>query len=71
MNFPVLPPQIKFVADVRLCGMGPMLAAATAWDGFVAELRSAATSRLVQWLTAFTRRVQPMFAVEELSRSAS
>ncbi|VBA56932.1 PE-PPE domain-containing protein [Mycobacterium attenuatum] len=44
MNFAVLPPEINSARMYSGAGLGPMLAAATAWDGLAAELGSAATS---------------------------
>ncbi len=44
MNFLVLPPEVNSSRMFSGMGPGPMLAAASAWDGLAAELQSAATS---------------------------
>ncbi|WP_186240931.1 PPE family protein, partial [Mycobacterium simulans] len=44
MSFQVLPPEINSVLMYGGAGPGPLLAAATAWDGLAAELGSAAAS---------------------------
>ena len=44
MNFAILPPEINSARMYDGPGSGPMLAAATAWDGLAGELHSAATS---------------------------
>ncbi|ORV65037.1 PE-PPE domain-containing protein [Mycobacterium gastri] len=44
MNFVILPPEINSTRMYSGAGLGPMLAAAAAWDGVAAELGSAATS---------------------------
>src|SRR5689334_18039333 len=44
MNFLVLPPEINSARMYLGAGSGPMLAAATAWDGLAAELGSASSS---------------------------
>src|ERR1700761_4389811 len=43
-NFLVLPPEINSLRIFAGAGSGPMLSAATAWDGLAAELGSAASS---------------------------
>jgi PPE-repeat protein len=43
-GFGVLPPEINSAHMYAGPGSGPMLAAATAWDGLAAELNSAASS---------------------------
>lgn len=42
MNFTVLPPEVNSTRIYTGAGPGPMLAAATAWDGVAAELQAAA-----------------------------
>jgi PPE-repeat protein len=44
MDFAVLPPEINSARMYAGAGAGPMLAAASAWDGLAAELHSAASS---------------------------
>lgn len=44
MNFSALPPEVNSARLYGGAGCGPMLAAATAWDGLAAELGSAAAS---------------------------
>jgi PPE-repeat protein len=44
MNFSVLPPEINSALMFAGAGSGPMLAAATAWNGLADELGSAAAS---------------------------
>ncbi|EUA11274.1 PPE family protein [Mycobacterium kansasii 732] len=44
MDFAVLPPEINSARMYAGPGSGPMLAAATAWDGLAAELHSVASS---------------------------
>ncbi|OOK78557.1 PPE family protein [Mycobacterium kansasii] len=44
MDFAVLPPEINSARIYAGPGSGPMLAAATAWDGLAAELHSVASS---------------------------
>ena len=44
MNFLVLPPEVNSALVFAGPGSGPMLAAAAAWDGIGAELRSAANA---------------------------
>ncbi len=44
MNFSVLPPEINSLRMFSGAGSGPTLAAAAAWEGFSAELGSAAES---------------------------
>jgi PPE-repeat protein len=44
MNFSVLPPEVNSARMYVGAGSGPMLAAATAWDGLAGELGSAASS---------------------------
>src|SRR5689334_23399354 len=44
MNFLVLPPEINSARIHLGAGAGPMLAAATAWDGLADELGSASSS---------------------------
>src|SRR5262249_45544423 len=44
MNFAVLPPEVNSARMYAGAGSGPMLAAATSWDGLAAELQSAADS---------------------------
>jgi PPE-repeat protein len=44
MNYSVLPPEINSARMYAGLGSGPMLAAASAWDGLAAELGSAAAS---------------------------
>jgi PPE-repeat protein len=44
MDFAVLPPEINSARMYAGPGAGPMLAAASAWDGLAAELHSAASS---------------------------
>ena len=44
MNFLVLPPEINSARMYLGAGPGPMLEAATAWDGLAGELGSAASS---------------------------
>lgn len=44
MSFAVLPPEINSLRLFTGAGPGPMLEAATAWDGLAAELSSAAQS---------------------------
>lgn len=43
-NFSVLPPEINSLLMFSGAGSGPMLAAATAWDGLASELTAAAAS---------------------------
>src|SRR5262249_237709 len=44
MNFSVLPPEINSLRMFTGAGSGPMLEAASAWEGLAAELGSAAQS---------------------------
>ena len=44
MDFGVLPPEVNSGLMYAGAGSGPMVAAAAAWDGWAAELSSAATS---------------------------
>src|ERR1700742_4023675 len=44
VSFVVLPPEINSALMFAGAGSGPMLAAATAWDGLASELGSAATA---------------------------
>ncbi len=44
MNFAVLPPEVNSARMFTGAGMGPMLAAAGAWDGLAGELQDAAGS---------------------------
>lgn len=44
MDFGLLPPEINSGRMYSGAGSGPMLAAATAWDGLAAELCSTASS---------------------------
>jgi PPE-repeat protein len=54
MDFAILPPEINSGRMYAGPGSGPMLAAAAAWDGLAAELRSAAASyaSVISGLTA-------------------
>src|SRR5258707_11300285 len=54
MDFATLPPEINSGRMYAGPGSGPMLAAATAWDGLAAELQSAAASyaSVISGLTA-------------------
>jgi PPE-repeat protein len=54
MDFAILPPEINSARMYAGPGPGPMLAAATAWDGLAAELRSAAATyaSVISGLTA-------------------
>jgi PPE-repeat protein len=47
MDFGVLPPEINSARMYSGPGSGPLLAAATGWDGLAAELSSAAGERSV------------------------
>ncbi|WP_016721319.1 PPE domain-containing protein, partial [Mycobacterium tuberculosis] len=38
MNFAVLPPEVNSARIFAGAGLGPMLAAASAWDGLAEEL---------------------------------
>lgn len=44
MNFSMLPPEINSLLMFSGAGTGPMLEAATAWDGLAEELGAAASS---------------------------
>lgn len=44
MNFAVLPPEVNSARIFAGAGLGPMLAAASAWDGLAEELHAAAGS---------------------------
>ncbi|WP_141773497.1 PPE family protein, partial [Mycobacterium tuberculosis] len=44
MHYSVLPPEINSALIFAGAGSGPMLAAASAWDGLATELASAAVS---------------------------
>src|SRR6201996_7144229 len=44
MDFALLPPEVNSARMYAGAGSGPMLAAASAWDGLAAELHSAAES---------------------------
>jgi PPE-repeat protein len=44
MDFAVLPPEVNSARMYAGAGAGPMLAAASAWDGLAADLHSAASS---------------------------
>ena len=44
MDFAVLPPEINSGRMYAGAGSGPMIAAATAWDGLAADLSSTAAS---------------------------
>ncbi|HWF70805.1 MAG TPA: PPE family protein, partial [Mycobacterium sp.] len=44
MDFATLPPEVNSGRMYAGPGSGPMLAAATAWNGLAAELQSTATS---------------------------
>src|SRR5258705_11756885 len=54
MDFAMLPPEVNSGRMYAGPGSGPMLAAATAWDGLAAELQSAAASyaSVISGLTA-------------------
>ncbi|MCV7075773.1 PPE family protein [Mycobacterium szulgai] len=56
MDFGALPPEINSASMYSGPGSGPMLAAATGWDGLAAELASAATSyaAVISRLTALS-----------------
>ncbi|WP_057321557.1 PPE domain-containing protein, partial [Mycobacterium tuberculosis] len=45
MNFAVLPPEVNSARIFAGAGLGPMLAAASAWDGLAEELHAAPLTR--------------------------
>jgi PPE family len=66
MDFAILPPKINSGRMYAGPGSGPMLAAAAAWDGLAAELRSAAAAArsfygcVSQSLSSMARQLTPL-----------